>query len=74
MKSYLVKAPFSATYNFNNKKLVKSLIHTFFTTPSRSRSKIAGTDAINIGFNKEASHMVHFLILFDQSVKVSVEP
>ncbi|MFS7933915.1 hypothetical protein Hanom_Chr04g00385401 [Helianthus anomalus] len=51
-----------------------SLRHTFFTTPSRTRSKIAGTDAIKVGFKAVASPMVPFLILLEVSVKVNADP
>ena len=47
---------------------------TFFSTPSRTRSRIAGTAVINVGFNIEASPFVPLFILFDVSVRVKGEP
>lgn len=47
---------------------------TFFLTPSRTRSSIAGTAVISVGFSAEASPFVPFFILFDVSVKVKGDP
>lgn len=47
---------------------------TFLRTPSRTRSRIAGTAAISVGANTVASPFVPFLILFDVSVNVSGDP
>lgn len=47
---------------------------TFFRTPSRTRSSIAGTAVISVGFSTEASPCVPFFILFDVSVRVKGDP
>jgi hypothetical protein len=47
---------------------------TFFLTPSRTRSSIAGTAVINVGFSAEASPRVPFFILLDVSVRVKGDP
>ena len=51
---------------------VKSI--TFFRTPSRTRSSIAGTAVISVGFSAEASPWVPFFILLDVSVRVNGDP
>lgn len=56
------------------KQLPKGDVNTFFRTPSRTRSSIAGTAVINVGANIEASPFVPFLILFDVSVRVKGDP
>lgn len=43
-------------------------------TPSRTRSRIAGTAAISVGLNIEASPFVPLFILFDVSVRVKGDP
>ena len=48
--------------------------NTFFRTPSRTRSSIAGTAVISVGLSAEASPLVPFLILFDVSVRVNGDP
>ena len=47
---------------------------TFFRTPSRTRSRIAGTAAITVGLKTVASPLVPLLILFDVSVRVNGLP
>jgi hypothetical protein len=47
---------------------------TFFLTPSRIRSSIAGTAVINVGFSAEASPRVPFFILLDVSIRVKGDP
>lgn len=47
---------------------------TFFRTPSRTQSRIAGTAAINVGLKTEASPFVPLFILFDVSVRVKGDP
>jgi hypothetical protein len=47
---------------------------TFLNTASLIRSKIVGTEIIRVGFSTETSPFVPFLILFDVSVIVNVEP
>jgi hypothetical protein len=49
-------------------------VHTFFRTPSRTRSSMAGTAGMRVGFNIDASPLVPFLILLEVSVKVNAEP
>lgn len=56
------------------KELIVIPAHTFFETPSRTRSKIAGTAVISVGPNADASPFVPFLILLEVSVKVCAEP
>ena len=53
---------------------IKIFVPTFLRTPSRTRSRIAGTAAIIVGANTEASPLVPLFILFDVSVSVSGEP
>ena len=48
--------------------------NTFLSTPSRTRSRIAGTAAITVGINAVASPLFPFFILFDVSVKVKGLP
>lgn len=47
---------------------------TFFRTPSQTRSRIAGTEGIKVGFRTEASPFVPFFILFDVSMRVKGDP
>lgn len=53
---------------------MRDRLHTFFRTPSRTRSRIAGTAAIIVGANIPASPFVPFFILFDVSVRVKGDP
>ena len=48
--------------------------NTFFLTPSRTRSSIAGTAVISVGLSAEASPRVPFFILLDVSVRVKGDP
>lgn len=50
------------------------LFQTFLRTPSRTRSRIAGTAVINVGCNIEASPFVPLFILLDVSVRVKGDP
>lgn len=47
---------------------------TFFLTPSRTRSRMAGTAAISVGFSTDASPLVPFLSLVPVSVRVNGLP
>lgn len=47
---------------------------TFFRTPSQTRLRIAGTDAIKVGLKTDVSPFVPLLILLDVSVRVKGDP
>lgn len=66
----------NATIAFICKHVVNhTKIHnTFLSTPSRTRSRIAGTAAIKVGLNTVASPLVPFFILLEVSVKVKGDP
>lgn len=49
-------------------------LNTFLSTPSRTRSRIAGTAVIRVGDSAVASPFVPFFILFDVSVRVKGDP
>ena len=49
-------------------------LQTFLSTPSRTRSRIAGTAVITVGNSTEASPFVPFFILLDVSVSVKGDP
>jgi hypothetical protein len=58
----------------NEKEMHELKSITFFRTPSRTRSSIAGTAVISVGFSAEASPFVPFFILLDVSVRVKGDP
>lgn len=47
---------------------------TFLRTPSRTRSRMAGTAVITVGTRAEASPFVPLFILLDVSVRVKGDP
>lgn len=65
------------TKNKNGEELTANvyiIFQTFLRTPSRTRSRIAGTAAINVGINTVASPLVPLFILFEVSVRVKGDP
>lgn len=54
--------------------IVCQSLQTFLSTPSRTRSRIAGTAVIRVGDSTVASPFVPFFILFDVSVRVKGDP
>ena len=64
-------------HNIDMEKYILQWNHksnTFLSTPSRTRSRIAGTAAITVGINAVASPLFPLIILFDVSVKVKGVP